>query len=971
VGQGVFGFGACELDERRREFRREGRLQHLEPQVFDVLAYLINHRDRVVPKTELLDEVWGSRFVSESALTSRIKSARQAVGDTGREQTAIRTVHGHGYRFVAAVNQREGAPASDRSGSQDPWHNPALVGRSFALDRLEQGFGDAKAGIRRTIIVSGDVGIGKTALTEAFIARLDDPVVLVARGRCLEPRATAEPYLAVFDALSRLCRGSRGPEVIEVLAAAAPSWLLQMPSLLPGDRLSELRARSVGASSQRMLRELVDAIEMLSAARPFVMVLDDLHWSDGPTANLFEWLARRTDPARLLLIGTCRPEPPTGDGFGGVASTLVLGGQAEELRLRPLDASDVNGLLESWRPGLPPGVATLVHDRTAGVPLFIRDLVSSWVDTGVIVRDGDGRWNLRADVEKVARTVPTSLQVLVERELARLADVDVEMLEGAAVAGVEFASAVVGAATGQPEEDLEARCTALARRGLLVSREGVESWADGTVSARFRFQHQLHHEVLYERVPPGRRTRYHRAVGDRLERAYDGQVEEHVGELALHFDRGGDTVRAVDYLGQAAAQAMVRGAHAQALGHLDAALRHTARMPEGPARTRAELRLHLMRGMALIVTRGWATPEVEATYRHAVDLCRGVDAAPERQLVTVALATLEEMRGRHLESEALLEPQIESGPSVLAVETYELLACSAFHQGSFQKALDHARQGIAYHRPEAPNEDYARHGVDPAVLCHGWAAFASWFLGQSRDARLHIEEARALAGDQAHAVTSASLAAACLHQYRDEPQPARDWADAAARLALEHGYPFRLAQGHIIRGWARAACGEGDAGVSELRAGLDAYRSTGAVIEQPHYLGLLADALLRTDRPGDALDHVEEALAALDGSSAAIHGPELHRLRAIALLALAAGTAVDEARAALRRGLELADALQSPAARLRLLLSCHELGVADGEGDRLWRDIWTTSSRFPDDDQAPDVLRARALVSDVRRRPAS
>ena len=96
-------FETCELNLDRVELRRDGAPVPVEPQVFDVLAYLVTHRDRVVSKHELLDEVWGSRFVSESALTSRIKSARRAVGDTGRDQRIIRTVHGRGYRFVAEV----------------------------------------------------------------------------------------------------------------------------------------------------------------------------------------------------------------------------------------------------------------------------------------------------------------------------------------------------------------------------------------------------------------------------------------------------------------------------------------------------------------------------------------------------------------------------------------------------------------------------------------------------------------------------------------------------------------------------------------------------------------------------------------------------------------------------------------------------------------------------------------------------
>jgi len=101
----IFVFGDCELDLDRFELRRAGQPQPVEPQVFDLLAVLIRERRRVVPKTELLDTVWGNRFVSESALTSRVKAARQAIGDDGHSQHLIRTAHGRGYQFVAAVTE--------------------------------------------------------------------------------------------------------------------------------------------------------------------------------------------------------------------------------------------------------------------------------------------------------------------------------------------------------------------------------------------------------------------------------------------------------------------------------------------------------------------------------------------------------------------------------------------------------------------------------------------------------------------------------------------------------------------------------------------------------------------------------------------------------------------------------------------------------------------------------------------------
>ena len=96
-----FAFEGLELDLAVFELRRDGVPVPMEPQVFDVLAYLVQHRDRVVAKEELMDQLWGGRFVSEAAVTSRIKQARRALGDDGQSQRMIKTLHGRGYRFVA------------------------------------------------------------------------------------------------------------------------------------------------------------------------------------------------------------------------------------------------------------------------------------------------------------------------------------------------------------------------------------------------------------------------------------------------------------------------------------------------------------------------------------------------------------------------------------------------------------------------------------------------------------------------------------------------------------------------------------------------------------------------------------------------------------------------------------------------------------------------------------------------------
>ena len=130
----IYLFDGYELDTARLEVRLGGQALAVEPQVFDVLAHLVAHRDRVVPKEELLDSVWGDRFVSESALTSRIKAARRLIGDDGATQRSIRTVHGRGYRFVADVRggdlsgrRRRAAAARHRPlpGTGRTQHRPA------------------------------------------------------------------------------------------------------------------------------------------------------------------------------------------------------------------------------------------------------------------------------------------------------------------------------------------------------------------------------------------------------------------------------------------------------------------------------------------------------------------------------------------------------------------------------------------------------------------------------------------------------------------------------------------------------------------------------------------------------------------------------------------------------------------------------------------------------------------------------
>jgi predicted ATPase len=152
--------------------------------------------------------------------------------------------------------------------------------------------------------VTGEPGIGKTTLVEAFL-RDAAPVTMIARGQCLEQFGGSEAYMPWLDAFSRLCREHES--CIPLLRRHAPMWLAQMPWLLDEAERLALQRETAGASRARMLREMAQAIEALTADRPLVLALEDLHWSDYSTLDLIAYVARRREPTPLLLIATYRP----------------------------------------------------------------------------------------------------------------------------------------------------------------------------------------------------------------------------------------------------------------------------------------------------------------------------------------------------------------------------------------------------------------------------------------------------------------------------------------------------------------------------------------------------------------------------------------------------------------------------------------------------------------------------------------
>ena len=636
----IFEFDTCVLDTSKQELWRDGDLVHVEPQVLAVLAYLAGNSERVVTKIELLDEVWGDRFVSESALTSRIKLARKACGDSGRNQRILKTVHSRGYRFVVPVAVRDTTPTEARDARSEPvppapaapaqapsTPQPpearacsAVIGRSAELAVLDEAIAGVAQGHRHAVFVCGGMGAGKSTLVAEFLERQDDlDDWTITHGQCIQTRGGAEPYFCLLDALGRLARAQ--PAVTTaVLERVAPTWLAQMPSLVDPDGWERLQRRLLGAGTERMLREGADAFGALAESQPLVVVLEDLHRADDPTLDVLDLLLERSDPARLLLIGTGRSDAPN---IGSVIEPAAARGRATIVQLDPLD-HDAIGALAADRLGgvvLPIELVSIVERRSGGVPLFAEEIVAAWLRQGQITV-ADGIIEVHDAPALLEATIPATVPPLIQRELATLEPNELEVLQACTVAGETFDAAAVASALDRSATETEDVLATLSRRRGLIGATGASAWPDGTISASYAFLQQLVREVVDEGIAPSRRVMLHGRLGRALEAGYGDRADEIAVVLADHAIEAGDAMGAVRHLTVAGEQANARNAPDSAAGFLEQAITRLADLPASDERDRAELRTLMALGPALVATRGWFDSSVSANYERCARAVR-------------------------------------------------------------------------------------------------------------------------------------------------------------------------------------------------------------------------------------------------------------------------------------------------------------------------------------------------------------
>jgi DNA-binding winged helix-turn-helix (wHTH) protein/tetratricopeptide (TPR) repeat protein len=956
-------FGPFRFDVGEERLFREGKEIKLRRKPFAILRYLTAHPQRLVTQEELVDAVWGKIAMSESLLRTHVSDVRRTLGDG-----AVETVMGRGYRFLFAV-ETEKPELKPRPAKHLATHptSPNLVGRSTEIDTLGQAFEAALDQKRQLVFVTGDPGIGKTTLVDAFLADVAAPKgALIAGGSCVEHLGAAEAYLPVLAALSALCRDARDRSVIDLLARHAPTWLAQMPGSVGDEELEALALRIQGASQARMLRELADALDVVATERPLVLVLEDVQWADASTIDLLAILGARRELARVLVVATYRPAELTKrDGLARVIAELRARKQATAVNLETWSEAAMSDYLTRrfQVARFPEDLARCIQQMTGGNPLFAVAFVDDLESRGII-RPAESAWELTARVADVANRRPDTVRQLIDIQLDRLKANEQRILEAASLIGVQFAVGAVALALDLPGDEIDSVCEELANDRRLLRFVTSEPWPDGSIQSRYAFLHALYRDTALGRVSSVTKRSWHRRIADGLEAAYGTSVETVAPELANHYDEAQVVAKAVPYYGLAGERAMRRFGRVEALAQFSRARALMTTLPASEESDRTKLAVLNQMGPAIIALHGLQDAQLEHIFAQTAELARKV--RDERGLLRalLGLQRCHFLRGQLAEVERY-ESEVAEVVARLGDPTSAAIATVVSSTARLFRG-----QLAAVERPltEASAVLYAAEGdVERVVLAPVvglWGAhlvMLAWLSGAPDAAmaaatkmRTHVETLH-----DPLRLCMALTVTALAHAWRREHEQALDIARQALGVGREEGSPVWQGRALSIHHWAATVLDprQAQSHADELSAALALQLGAGPGGRTP-FTPCVAGVYAAAGYQDRALQELTEALGFVERTDERAWSSELHRLRG----ELLRESDKAEAESAFKRALEISRAQGAKSFELRAALSLAKLDRGVKENRAAVEDLRRSYAWFTEGFGTGDLVEAKALL---------
>ncbi|HUH86322.1 MAG TPA: adenylate/guanylate cyclase domain-containing protein [Stellaceae bacterium] len=844
------------------------------------------------------------------------------------EFRALGPVAVSGFREKLPVWQVIGASAVESRFEALRASTTPLVGREEEIDLLLRRWQQAKSGDGCIVLVSGEAGIGKSRIAQTIVERVSGEPHTILRLFCSPHHQDS----ALYPAITQLERAAgfrredtpeqRLAKLESVLAQAtrrlgeAVPLLAALLSIPTNGRYSPV-ALSPQKQKEKTLQALVAQVEGLARRQPLLIIVEDAHWGDATSRELFDLLIERVVSLPVLVLVTFRPEftPPW---LGRHQVTLLSLNRLPPRRQAEMIASVTGGK------ALPPEVAAQIIDRTDGVPLFVEELTKAVIESGALIDAGD-RYAIEGPLPPLA--IPTTLNASLLARLDRLAPVREVAQVGAAI-GRHFSYELIAAVAGIPAQQLDEALAQLVTTELIFARGSPPD-------AEYTFKHALVQDAAYSTLLRSRRQLLHARIAAVLEKQFPDVVEAQPDLLARHCAEAGLLEKAVGYCLTAGRQAIARWALTEATGQLRKGLDLLAGIPDGTQGQEMELNLQTMLGNVLVATNGYSAPELGESYARARLLCEELKRPPKLATL-VGQVTFRMVRGelrqaeQHAEEIRQLGALTTDGRARFVGALLSGSVCSWI--GKFREARAHLESCLAsweprYHAPTSSTED----PYVSMLLEHSRVLVFLGYLDQARSRRIEVLAA-------ARRFSPYTLAYALGQAWIDDwavdgvkaAQPMLGWAEELMAIAKEQGFPTWSGLGHVMRGWSLAVTGEATEGIPLILRGLAICRSAGHNLGRPCILTMLAEAYAIAGQPEEGVGRLAEAAQLVATTQEGWGEAEVHRLRGTLLLSMQQGAA---AEASYREALAVARRQDAKFWELRAALDMARLWCDQGRGE--------------------------------------
>ena len=827
-------------------------------------------------------------------------------------------------------------------------HTP-FVGRQSELGVLADAWERVVDGVGQTVLVQGEAGIGKSRLCYQLREQLGDQPHTWLECRC-SPYIAGTPFRPVIalveqalafqavdtaaDKLGKLTIGlERGGFAGDETVALLAEWL-ELPE---GAGYVPL-AINPDVKRRKTLETLAAWNLKLAELQPMVVLVEDLHWCDPSSLELLGRFVAQSATARVLLVGTARPEFTSPWPARSNLQTLSLS------RLSKRQTREMIAVLSAAR-ALPEAVVEQLVMRADGIPLFAEELTQAVVETGS---------------DAAVAEIPVTLQDSLLARLDRLSTAK-EVAQRAAVLGREFGYPLLAAVAGMDEAGL--------RQGLvrLVDAEIVFQRGEPP-EATYTFKHALVQEAAYESLLKRTRQQLHGRVVDVLRARFPERVASEPELVARHAEAAGRSDDAITYCGRAGERAQARSAHEEAVLHFRKVIALVGTRPEGAERDARELTLQLALGASLIAARGYSHPEIAVAYERAAALGAAAGDAVRHGVARTGLAAWytnrgEVERGRTLVAEVLAAAEAR-GDREQALLAHAQLAVPEHYQGKFASSLAHCDRAIALYDPTQHHRLIRVLGDDLGVSALNFCGSNLWFLGQPDAGLVRAREAVALAHrlNDPFSLAYALSFETVVHWYRRDLAPQCERATEVMALSEAQRFPLWLGVGRVLHGAARVLAGE-PAALPEILDGFALFGDTGNQLGAPTLLAILAEAQQASGQLAEAQGTVATALAVAVQTGQPFFDGDLHRLDGD--LVLATGRTADEAAARYHRALAIAREEGARSLELRAATSLARLWRDQGKRAEARDLLAPVYAWFTEGFDTQDLIDAKALLEEL------